>query len=98
MGAVAFGGCNLLALLLFAAAWRPMTVVLRSQTVGSAVTSWLLAMAWTIGVVGLYRLDYVQAATLLLCAVTLLYVLCAWLIVSGRVPPEPPSENSPPDE
>lgn len=87
-GALAFGGANLLAMLMWLAAHERMARLCRMQTARQAAVSWVGGCVWAAAVVALYRFDYRLGATLLLCVVLLLYTLSAWLLASGRLDEE----------
>lgn len=87
-GALAFGGANLLALLMWWAQADRMARVCRMQTAGQAAASWWGGIAWTIVVVYLFRNDLPMLGTVAVSVALLLFAVSAWLLDSGRLDKE----------
>jgi uncharacterized membrane protein YwzB len=86
LGAAAFGGVNLLALIFWALTRARMDRMIREQTPGEAAVSWILSIVWSVGVVVLYDLGYTLAGSAVIGLTALLFLLSAWAIAYG---PEP---------
>ncbi|MBL8990586.1 MAG: hypothetical protein JNJ48_03295 [Phycisphaerae bacterium] len=82
-GVAAFGGLNLLSLVLWLFVHRRAEPLVRGQSMAGAVGTWVASVAFSAGVVALYWWEFRLAATVVLGSATALYIAGLWMIDAG---------------